>query len=112
MNVMTDLSIELMRPPAPLPLDAPLGPISTLRALRRNPIETWTKAHFELPIIAGPSILGRIAVVSDPAAIRRIFVDTPPITARIPCKSAYLVPAYATDYWTSKAMIGGCSGAL
>ena len=37
---------------------------------------------------------------------------TPPITARIPCKSAYLVPAYATDYWTSKAMIGGCSGAL
>jgi len=112
MNVMTDLSIELMRPPAPLPLDAPLGPISTLRALRRNPIETWTKAHFELPVVAGPSILGRIAVVSDPAAIRRIFVDNTTNYRKDPCKSVYLAPAYATDCWTSKAMIGGCSGAL
>jgi len=75
MNAMTDLSIELPRPPAPQPLDAPLGPIATLRVLRRNPIETWTKAHYELPIVAGPTILGRIAVVSYPPAIRRIFVD-------------------------------------
>ncbi len=43
--------------------------------MRRNPIETWTKAHFELPIIVGPSILGMTAVVNDPAAIRRVLVD-------------------------------------
>jgi len=92
MNVMTDLSIELVRPPAPLPLDAPLGPISTLRALRRNPIETWTKAHFELPIIAGPSILGRIAVVSDPAAIRRIFVDNTANYRKDPLQKRVLGP--------------------
>jgi cytochrome P450 len=46
-----------------------------MRVLRRNPIETWTKAHFEWPILVGPTILGTIAVVNDPAAIRRVFVD-------------------------------------
>jgi len=46
-----------------------------MRVLRRNPIETWTKAHFELPILVGPTILGMIAVVNDPAAIRRVFVE-------------------------------------
>jgi cytochrome P450 len=75
MEIMTDLFIEPLRPPAPIPLDAPLGPIATMRVLRRNPIETWTKAHFEMPILVGPTILGTIAVVSDPAAIRRVFVD-------------------------------------
>jgi cytochrome P450 len=73
--VMTDHLVELPRPPAPRPLDAPLGPFSTMRALRRNPIETWTKAHFEWPILVGPTILGTIAVVNDPSAIRRVFVD-------------------------------------
>jgi cytochrome P450 len=72
---MTELFIEPPRPPAPPPLNAPLGPIATMRVLRRNPIETWTKAHFELPILIGPTILGTIAVVNDPAAIRRVFVD-------------------------------------
>jgi cytochrome P450 len=72
---MTDLLIEPLRPPAPVPLDMPLGPFSTMRVLRRNPIETWTKAHFELPIVVGPTILGTIAVLNDPAAIRRVFVD-------------------------------------
>ncbi|WP_051953242.1 cytochrome P450 [Methylocapsa aurea] len=75
---MTSLEIDhsdRLRPPAPRPLDAPLGPLRTLWALRKNPIETWTKAHFELPIVVGPTILGPIAVVSDPAAIRRVFLD-------------------------------------
>ena len=77
---MTDLFTEPPRPPAPLPLNAPLGPIATIRGLRRNPIETWTKAHFELPIVVGPTILGPTilgptAVVNDPAVIRRVFVD-------------------------------------
>lgn len=46
-----------------------------MRVLRKNPIETWTKAHFELPILIGPTILGTIAAVNDPAAIRRILLD-------------------------------------
>ncbi|MGH6835767.1 MAG: cytochrome P450 [Methylocella sp.] len=72
---MPDRRIELPRPPAPPPLDAPLGTLATLRVLRKNPIETWTKAHFEWPILIGPTILGTIAVVNDPAAIRRVLVD-------------------------------------
>ena len=75
MTVMTEFFSEPPRPPAPVPLDTPLGPIASIRVLRRNPIETWTKAHFELPIIVGPSILGMTAVVNDPAAIRRVLVD-------------------------------------
>ncbi len=72
---MTDRRIEMPRPPTPRPHDAPLGPFATMRVLRRNPVESWTKAHFELPIFVGPTILGTIAVVNDPAAIRRVLVD-------------------------------------
>jgi cytochrome P450 len=72
---MTARLSELPRPPAPEPLDAPLGAFSTLRALWRNPIETWTKAHFESPVVTGESVLGKVAVVSDPQAIRRVLVD-------------------------------------
>jgi cytochrome P450 len=72
---MPDRLIEPPRPPAPRPRDAPLGTFATLRVLRRNPIETWTKAHFEWPILVGPTVLGTIAVVNDPAAIRRVLVD-------------------------------------
>jgi len=43
--------------------------------LRKNPIETWTRFHFEEPIIVGPTILGTIAVVNEPAAIRRFLLD-------------------------------------
>jgi cytochrome P450 len=72
---MTDRLVEPPRPPAPRPHDVPLGTLATMRVLRRNPIETWTKAHFEWPIRVGPTILGTIAVVNDPAAIRRVLVD-------------------------------------
>ncbi|WP_395665478.1 cytochrome P450 [Methylocella sp.] len=64
-----------VRPPAPPPQERPLSAFATLRLLRRNPIETWTRAHFEQPILIGRTILGPIAVVSDPAAIRRVLVD-------------------------------------
>lgn len=63
------------RPPAPVPIDAPLGLLASIWALRDNPITTWTKAHFELPIVIARSVLGTVAVVNDPAAIRRVFVD-------------------------------------
>lgn len=63
------------RPPAPVPREAPLGLLASIVALHDNPITTWTRAHFEEPILIGPSVLGTIAVVSDPAAIRHVFVD-------------------------------------
>jgi cytochrome P450 len=74
---MTNASPDpaLPRPPAPAPRAAPLGPLGTMWVLRKNPIESWTRFHFEEPIIVGPTILGTIAVVNEPAAIRRFLLD-------------------------------------
>ncbi|WP_157091372.1 cytochrome P450 [Methylobacterium nodulans] len=46
-----------------------------LRAARANPLTTWFREHFEHLIVAGDGALGRVTVVSDPAAIRHILVD-------------------------------------
>ena len=49
--------------------------LSLMLTLRRNPIEIWVQAHFERPFSIGRSILGLRAVVHDPAAVRRVFLD-------------------------------------
>ena len=65
----------LFVPPYPRRSTKPLGAISTILTLRRNPIEIWTQAHFDRPILIGRSILGLRAAAHDPAAVRRIFLD-------------------------------------
>jgi cytochrome P450 len=65
----------LFRPPAPPPLDRSLDLIDFLKLLRANPLETWTNDHFEHLIVSGEGALGRITVISDPAAIRHVLVD-------------------------------------
>ena len=62
-------------PPAPVPRDGQLRPLAFLRTLRRNPLETWTQAHFERPILSGRGLLGIGAVVSHPPSIRRVLLD-------------------------------------
>jgi len=59
-------------PPRP---ERPLGWLGQLRALANNPIESWTRAHFELPVVAGPSLAGYLVLVNDPAGIRHVLVD-------------------------------------
>jgi cytochrome P450 len=63
------------RPPAPTPPPRPLGLVALLNALRTNPLECWTTAHFEEPIVLGGFPFMRYAVVSDPATIRKILID-------------------------------------
>jgi cytochrome P450 len=63
------------RPPAPSPRERPLGTLGLLLTMWQNPLATWTRAHFEQPVVVGKSVLGKIAVVSDAAAIRHILVD-------------------------------------
>lgn len=63
------------RPPAPPMLTEPLGLVEFLRRLRENPVATWGREHYERPIVAGESVLGRVTVVSDPAAIRHVLVE-------------------------------------
>ena len=65
----------LFVPPYPRRSTKPLGALSTILTLRRNPIEIWTQAHFDRPILIGRSILGLRAAAHDPAAVRRIFLD-------------------------------------
>jgi len=63
------------RPPAPLPRPEFLGPIALLRALRDNPLEAWTREHFENPIVVAKLPFGQVAVVSDPGAIQRVLLE-------------------------------------
>ena len=70
-----DIAEALFRPPAPPPLREPLGTFEFLRRVRANPLATWADEHFSEPIVAGEGVLGRITVVSDPAAIRYVLLD-------------------------------------
>jgi cytochrome P450 len=73
--MQTDFAPTLFRPPAPPPLREPLGTFEFLRRVRANPLATWADEHFSEPIVAGEGVLGRITVVSDPAAVRHVLVD-------------------------------------
>ena len=42
--------------------------------LAKNPLEAWTAAHFEQAVVGSGLFIGRVAVVSDPAAIRRVLL--------------------------------------
>jgi cytochrome P450 len=67
--------VSELRPPAPTPRQKPLGLLEMFRVLASNPVEAWTKDHFEKPVVMGALSLGRVAVVSDPVAIRRVLLD-------------------------------------
>ena len=71
---MLDRATRLL-PPAPLPRTKPLGPIALIGALIDNPIEAWTQAHFNEPVVMGGPPFVRVAVVSDPASIKRVLLD-------------------------------------
>lgn len=72
---LASMTASPFRPPAPKPHDGPIGALATIYALWRNPLEVWTNAHFERPILIGRTAIGLRAVVNDPAAVRRIFLD-------------------------------------
>ena len=72
---MTAAATKLFIPPYPPRRDKPRGSLSTVYVLQRNPIEFWTKAHFERPVLIGRTILGVRAAAHDPAAVRRVFLD-------------------------------------
>lgn len=64
-----------IRPPAPVPAERRMSRVEALFALRRNPLETWHRVHFEEPIVSGKGLLGFVTVLNDPAAIRHVLVD-------------------------------------
>ena len=96
------LSLEIIVPPAPIPRPTPPGPISLLRTLQRNPLETWTKAHFERPILTGRGMLGIGAVVSDPGAIRRVLLDNVGNYCKDALQKRVLAPGLSNGLLTSE----------
>lgn len=72
---LASTTAQPFHPPAPTPRNGPIGTLATLYALWRNPLEVWTRAHYELPILIGRTVMGMRAVVNDPQAVRRIFLD-------------------------------------
>ncbi len=56
--------------------DRPHGWLAQLWHLSRNPIDIWVQHHdFEAMIAVGPGLIGTVALVNDPAGIKRILVD-------------------------------------
>src|SRR6187397_2528137 len=70
--VVLDIPAEL-RPPAPASRGG--AGVATARVLARISLEAWTEAHFEQPVVTSGLSIGRVAVVSDPAAIRRVLLE-------------------------------------
>ena len=66
---------QAFRPPAPEPRSRPLGAVGMIYTLWRHPLEIWSQAHFELPVLVGKTFLGVRAVINDPAAVRRVLLD-------------------------------------
>jgi cytochrome P450 len=89
-------------PPFPPPLETRPGPVTFLRTLQRNPIETWTRAHFEQPILTGRGALGIGAVVSDPAAIRRVLLDNAANYGKDALQKRVLAPGLSHGLLTSE----------
>src|SRR5215469_13162330 len=74
----TDFSTQLSdtyRPPAPAPRGKPMGIIGLVRALATNPLECWTREHFESPIVRVGLPVGEAVLVHELSAIRRVLLD-------------------------------------
>lgn len=91
-----------IRPAAPLPRTAAMGIADLLLTLNRNPLEAFTQRHFVEPIVAGASVLGRFAVVSDPAAIRTILLDEADRYPKDELQKRLLKPALGNGLLTSE----------
>ena len=58
-----------------MPRATAAGPFSLVRALWTNPIEAWTREHFERFIVVHRLPFGEVVVASHPAAVRRVLAD-------------------------------------
>ena len=63
------------RPPAPAPRKRPLDLLSLLGVLRDNPLEVWTEAHFEQPVVHGGLPFLSAVVLSAPDAIQHVLLE-------------------------------------
>jgi cytochrome P450 len=69
--------------------------------LRRNPLELWSEAHYSQPILVGRTMLGERAVINEPAAVRRIFLDNAANYRKDDLQLRVLTPGLGTGLLTA-----------
>ena len=77
-------------PPAPVPLERTPPPLTLFRMMRRNPIETLTRAHYEDLTVTTRSFLGTVVATSSPAAVRHVMIANAANYRRHPLQSRIL----------------------
>ena len=92
----------LFRPPAPRPLRRPPDLFAFLKAARENPLTSWTEEHFESPILAATGVLGRVTVLSEPAAIRHVLVENAANYRKDDLQRRVLAPGLANGLLTAE----------
>ena len=92
---------ERRRPPAPVPREEAPSVLALLWALRHNPLEAWTREHFERSIVLSSSALGHSAMVCDPSAIRRVLVENVDNYRKDELQRRLLAPALGNGLLTS-----------
>jgi len=85
-------------PPAPAPRAAPVSPLTLARIIQRNPLEAWTKNHFERPVVINRLPFGQVAVINEPSAIRRVLLEN--------------TSNYRKDWLQRRVLSNGLSGGL
>src|SRR5215475_12207365 len=98
MNFASVASFEDWRPPAPTPRPTPLGPLALLRTIYNNPLEAWTQAHFEQPVVTSRLLRTQVVVINEPTAIRRVLLDN--------------TGNYRKDWLQQRVLSNGLSGGL
>ena len=89
------------RPPAPVPRRRPPGALGTVLALRRNVLHIWSECDFEIPLQLRRTIVDHRALVNDPSAIRRIYVENARNYPKNELQLRLLRPALGTGLVTS-----------
>jgi cytochrome P450 len=63
------------RPPAPEERTKPLTPLGMAYTLWRNPLQIWSRAHFDRTFVAAETALGPRFAIMDPQAIKHVMLD-------------------------------------
>ena len=93
---------RLFTPDVPSPLAQPPDLFAFLHSARTNPLTSWTRAHFEEPILAASGVMGRVTVLSDPAAIRHVLVENAANYRKDDLQRRVLAPGLANGLLTAE----------
>jgi cytochrome P450 len=73
-----------------------------MRALRDNPIIAFTRRDYEAPIVVRRTLLGDVALVSDPAGVRHVLVENAANYRRDPFQQSMLRPGLGESLLTAE----------